>query len=420
MIEKVGIYHDPKRKLPWLVRWFEEPDVSGKSGRRAKSFRLNRDAERFRAAKQKEFNDGAKRSKPSNISLATLCEKVLAIRKPGLRQASIWSYKNTISQLLSYFKPETPVRRIGTEQAEQFVASRELVHPDHKSKGKELSAWGRNQHLAICSAIFAKAVAWDYLPVNPFVRIKKATEEGQPWHHIIPSEFEDILRVTPDCRERAFYAVMYGAGLRFGEAVNLLWNGRDIDFERGRVEITSRDGTAGLPPFLVKDHERRSLLLPGWTLDLLLRAHAFADEGCPFAFLRPERYQRVTAKWRNFQREDRAKEWQNHHVCNNSLRKFKARCRKAGIVTNNKLTIHCLRKSYAQNLADACTPIHTLKKLMGHSSVKTLECFYLRTSNANEIQALGVLDRLYSGESDTRLTLGPPLCVDPRKGQIAN
>ena len=67
-------------------------------------------------------------------------------------------------------------------------------------------------------------------------------------------------------------------------------------------------------------------------------------------------------------------------------------CRRAGILTNEKLTIHCLRKSYAQNLADTGTPIHTLKKMMGHRSVKTLECFYIRSSDANEAMARKVLD----------------------------
>ncbi len=80
MVEKVGIYHDPKRKLPWLVRWFEEPEVSGKAGRRAKSFRLKRDAERFRAAKQKEFDEGVRR-KQYDLSLHEAKELLQTLQK---------------------------------------------------------------------------------------------------------------------------------------------------------------------------------------------------------------------------------------------------------------------------------------------------------------------------------------------------
>ncbi len=400
MIEKVGLYHDPKRKLPWMVRWFEEADVSGKAGRRGKSFRLKRDAESFRSAKQKEFDDGASRKRPSEISLADLCEKVLTIRRPNLRRSTILCYQNTISQLKSHFGPSRSIRKIGPEQAERFVSSRTLVHENHVQKGKTLSAWGRNQHLKIASAIFAKAVAWGYLAENPFSNVGRAPQEGRPWHHICPSEFEAILRATPDCQSRALYAVMYGAGLRFGEAINLLWNGRDIDFERGRVDVANREGTTDIPPFLVKDHERRSIPLPQWSLSLLLEAQTQATAGCPFVFLSSERWELVKVKWQQFRREGRSAEWQNIHVCNNALRNFKTRCRKAGIVTSAKLTIHCLRKSYAQNLADVSTPIHTLKKLMGHSSVKTLESFYIRSSDANEAEAHRALNRLFPSRLD--------------------
>ena len=317
-----------------------------------------------------------------------------------LRHKSVQCYENTINQLLSHFGPDKPIRKIGPEQAERFIVSRKLVHPAHIRKGKTLSAWGRNQHLREASAIFSKAVTWGYLQQNPFSTVKRVVEQGRRWHHIIPSEFEAVLRVTPDYRTRAFYAAMYGCGLRSGEAINFLWNGRDIDFERGLVEVANRQGTADIPPFLVKDHELRCVPLPKWVQQLLLEAQAEADEGCPFVFLTAERWQLVRAKWRGFQRESRAGMWKNTHVCNNILRDFKARCRRAGIATSDKLTVHCLRKSYAQNLADAGTPIHTLKKLMGHSSVKTLECFYIRSSHANEAQARKVLDDLFPPESD--------------------
>ena len=185
--------------------------------------------------------------------------------------------------------------------------------------------------------------------------------------------------------------------------LNFLWNGRDIDFERALVEVANREGTADIPPFLVKDHELRCAPLPKWVQQLLLDAQAEAAEGCPFVFLTEERWQLVRAKWHRFRQEGKAKMWKNTDVCNNVLRNFKVRCRRGGIVTNEKLTIHCFRKSYAQNLADAGTPIHTLKKLMGHSSVKTLEQFYIRSSDANETQARNILDELFSTRAKTKL-----------------
>ena len=85
------------------------------------------------------------------------------------------------------------------------------------------------------------------------------------------------------------------------------------------MDVARREGTPDIPPFLVKDKERRSVPLPQWTLKLLLEVQGKAGEGCPFVFLTPERWERVRVKWQQFQREGRTSEWQNVHVYNNSL-----------------------------------------------------------------------------------------------------
>ena len=81
-------------------------------------------------------------------------------------------------------------------------------------------------------------------------------------------------------------------------------------------------------------------------------------------------------------------------LLNNVLRDFKKHCFLAGIKTNDKLTVHCLRKSYATNLANIGTPAQTLKKLMGHSSIQTTMEFYLRSSDANEKKVCEELERM--------------------------
>ena len=54
---KVGIFHDPRKRQPWVVRWFGEYDpATGKRRRYGKACKLKRDAERFRAATQAEFD----------------------------------------------------------------------------------------------------------------------------------------------------------------------------------------------------------------------------------------------------------------------------------------------------------------------------------------------------------------------------
>ena len=63
---------------------------------------------------------------------------------------------------------------------------------------------------------------------------------------------------------------------------------------------------------------------------------------------------------------------------------FHQMCVRAGIHTDDKLSVHCLRKSYGTNLADLNTPTHTLKEMMGHSSIITTQKYYLKSTDANK------------------------------------
>lgn len=78
----------------------------------------------------------------------------------------------------------------------------------------------------------------------------------------------------------------------------------------------------------------------------------------------------------------------------NTNRKFKKYCEKAGIITMDRLSVHCLRKGYGTNLANLGTPVHTLKELMGHSNIETTMDFYLHSSDANKKKAVEGLEGL--------------------------
>jgi len=69
-------------------------------------------------------------------------------------------------------------------------------------------------------------------------------------------------------------------------------------------------------------------------------------------------------------------------------------CQRAGIATDDRLSVHCLRKSYGTNLANLGTPVHTLKELMGHSNIQTTMEYYLFSSDANKKKAVDVLEGL--------------------------
>jgi len=400
-VDRVGVYYEKKRIKPWLVRWYGENNARGRPRRYSKSFKLKRDAFAFQSDKQAKLNSGAQRD-DIKITLEELCNKFLDSRKHSLRKASLDRYELTISQLKEYFDPGCQIRRIRRHDAEMFVATREIIHPDHKRKHKDLSAGARNRYSSCAHTIFTAAVDWEHITKNPFSGIPEMKSVPKAWHFVTPSEFKAVLHTTSERRIQALYGVMYGAGLRYGEAINLLWNGKDIDFERSRLNIEKRSATSGIPPFLVKDYEKRSIPMPQWVQNMLLKLHAEAPEGCPFAFVSLQRWPRLGKKWQKMLKGGNSNKWENRMVANNVLRNFRAACFRAGIRVEEKLTLHCLRKSYAQNLADNGTPISTLKSLMGHSDIQTTSKFYLQSTDANEERACEALDRIMKVlETDT-------------------
>lgn len=395
-VEKVSIYYEARRpSKPWRVRWFGRYDpVTGKRVRYYQSFKQRREAEIFRTTKQAEFNGGETRDR-KEIGLEELCQRYLKSKNGALRQSSLDWYNTTISQLLRFFSPKHLAHTITAEMAEDFIATRTLVHLNHVNQGKQLSAWGRNGHLRQAQAIFTAAVEWGYVRTNPFARVQHVKPNSRPWHYVTPEEFNRLLKDTPSLRLRCLYAVMYGGGLRYGEAINLRWAGENIDFKHGRIIVRNRPPTCDVPGFLVKDHENRSVPMTSWLAQMFKDLKAEKAEGqSPFVFLTPERWERAQTKWKALYTDGKGHQWRNRDMANNVLRDFKVHCRTARIFTEDKLTLHCLRKSYAQNLADAGTPIITLKRLMGHCSTKVCEQFYFRATDANEERATQVLERI--------------------------
>jgi integrase len=119
---------------------------------------------------------------------------------------------------------------------------------------------------------------------------------------------------------------------------------------------------------------------------------------CPFLFLSKNRYDIVQKNWHKYRAAGRISEWKNRNMANNVLRDFKVRVRDAGIMATGKVTIHCLRKSWASNLANAGVPSNTLMRMGGWSNIETVLKYYLKSSDENEKRAVRILDRLMGVE----------------------
>ena len=400
MITKISLYRDPRKTLSWVVRWYGELDpATGKQRRYSRAFKLKRDAEDFQADKQKEFREGGRRDRPDDVSIDKFCRDWLCTKKPLVKFKTYRDYQIAVGRLLDHFGKASPVHRITPKAAAVFFAG--LKPLDNKA---ELSAWTKKKTLAYLKSMFGAGVEWGLVRRNPFTNIKVGKCETRPWHCVTVPEYMRLLEVAPDLRWKAFYALAYTSGCRFGELFSLTW--ANIDFDAGVVHIRNRPATAALPPFSVKSREERTIPLPKQCLDILAAYYAVAPEGIPFVLLGRQHFDTLKRKWAKYRAEDREREWSNDQYINNVLVRFKSHVRWAGIIPNGTLSIHTLRKSCCVNLFKAGVPVDVVRQRMGHADIATTMKYYNQVTSDRQVQAAAALDEFITKQkkSDAQLT----------------
>jgi len=173
-----------------------------------------------------------------------------------------------------------------------------------------------------------------------------------------------------------------------------LWWDKNIDFINSKIHIQNRTSKNGFPPFSIKNHQDRSIPAPKWVMDSLEELKKISNNENPYVFITDDRLEYIKNNWAKCKDADETYKWQNHCMVNNTNRNFRMNCKRAGIVTSDKLSVHCLRKSYGTNLADLGTPVHTLKALMAHANVETTMNFYIKNSDENSLKAVRGLEGL--------------------------
>lgn len=413
---KVGLSHDPRKARPWVVRWFGEYDpATDKQRRYSKAFRLKRDAERFRAEKHAEFDKGAQRDRPAQITLGEFCRKYMARRKHEWREKTRRDVQGVCDRLNGHFGRDVPLSSITRDRATAFWAAARKVQT--ACEGEELSVFSRNGLLRYAKTMFRYAVEWGDLASHPFAGIKaiRVGKRGRrKWHYVRPEEYMALLRVAPDLRWKVFYALAYTSAARFGELFSL--TDAEIDLGRGRLLIRSREGTEDLPPFQVKDHEDREIPLPRHVVKLVAGWVKLRPTESPFILLTPERYQRVLARWQRYRASGEA--WLNIYMVNNVVREIRRHAKWAGLKLDGTLTMHCFRKSCGQNWANHL-PMNVVKELMGHADIGTTAEFYSTVTEDHEANAQWVIEAITvgsQGKTDARLTPRPKFDRNRRVG----
>jgi integrase len=195
--------------------------------------------------------------------------------------------------------------------------------------------------------------------------------------------------------------VALATAMRRAELLNCTWG--DVDFDAQTIEVNPKQNTTDTWEWLIKDSDRRILPLTEEIVQMLVDHQAQQQEGYPYIFIPPARYDHIQnvlrpqGKWTLT--DSRLK------VVNNIKRDFDEIRKRAGVKIG---TVHDIRRTaismwFANGMSE-----YDVMTLAGHSSFATTHKFYLAVADdlihrARVATAQGLCKKL--GRFGTRVIL---------------
>ena len=163
------------------------------------------------------------------------------------------------------------------------------------------------------------------------------------------NEVKALLDTTKNLKHKTLLSLIYSAGLRIGEALNLRLE--DFDFERRLIHIKAAKGRK----------DRYTLLSTGFIALLQTYINQYSPQTYVFEGRSGAQYTQVSAR----------------QVLKKALR---------ATSSTKFATLHTLRHSFATHLLESGTDLRYIQELLGHSSPKTTMIYtHVSTSNFKEI-----------------------------------
>ncbi len=279
---------------------------------------------------KKYLNSNNRRPCPENM--------ILKLREMRYSENTVKTYKNSFEELINYY----PTHDIDKITEPMITAFCQYLVID-----RGVSSSYQNQAINSIKFYYEKVLGGQRKLYN----LDRPNREKQLPTVLSTEEIKSIIQKTDNLKHKAIIMLIYSAGLRISELINLKI--ADIDSNRMQIHIIAGKGK--------KD---RYSLLSVKTLDILRQYYA---EYQPPEYL--------------FEGQG------NKQYSVRSIQAFfREICQKAGI--RKKATVHTLRHSFATHLLENGTDLRYIQSLLGHSSSKTTEIYtHITTKGMEKIKS---------------------------------
>jgi site-specific recombinase XerD len=280
---------------------------------------------------KKHLNSSNRRSCPENM--------ILKLREMRYSENTVKTYKNGFEELINYY----PTHDIDKITEPMITAFCQYLVID-----RGVSSSYQNQAINAIKFYYEKVLGGQRKLYN----LDRPNREKQLPTVLSSEEIMSIIQKTDNLKHKAILMIIYSAGLRISELINLKI--ADIDSKRMQIRISAGKGK--------KD---RYSILSVKTLKTLRQY---------FTKYKPKNYL--------FEGQD-----PNQAYSSRSIQVFfKESCKKAGIL--KKVSVHTLRHSFATHLLENGTDLRYIQSLLGHSSSKTTEIYtHITTKGMEKIKS---------------------------------
>jgi len=307
------------------------------------------------------------------VTLRVFCDEYKSLIKQTRTLNYFRSVETALNHLTEYFGLQKPINSLSHKDIEQFVTHLQ----QHVKKGYRV-------YYRTLKAAFNKAVDWQYVDVNHFVKIKLPKKQKLNPLFITEEQLSQILNQIDVEVVRNVVVFGYYTGLRLSEIVNLKW--KNVDLNNNVIIV-------GDEVFETKGKNQRYVPICDEVSGVL-------ESRTPSCVLPLEKGEKVSYVF--------CKENGERYTGDYFSKRFKQACRDAGL--NQAYHFHSLRHSFASNLAQQGVSLYVIKELLGHSSISTTEIYsHLNIESLRD--AVGKLDvrRLDGKRKYTEPPLGLPL-----------
>jgi site-specific recombinase XerD len=213
--------------------------------------------------------------------------------------------------------------------------------------------------------MFSKFQFWNFIPENPFAKIKLKKVQKNEQKFLTEDEFYKLIEFEKNKTLKLLFEFTFLSGLRLSEVANLCWE--NVDLAKGFITIGSEN-------FTTKSRRIRKVPLCDRAIEILesLKPKIFKIDQRNFIFCKANGFK-----------------YSNDFIS----KSFKQLIKKAGL--DPQLHFHSLRHSFASLLVSKGVPIFHVSQLLGHSNISTTQIY--SHSNLDDLRkAISLIDKTNS------------------------